>query len=150
MAEVVTLDTSAFLTLTGDEPGADTVQQLVMDALAGKIVLHAAFVMLAEIEYITLREEGEDAARRRLADVKTLPVHWHHSDDEWCAAAAKLKAKNAMSLADAFVAALARRLHATLVHKDPEFAVLGPTVKQQMLPPKVGLALLKGRPKAAK
>ena len=57
--------------------------------------------------------------------------------------AAKLKAQHTMSLADAFVASLARRLNATLVHKDPEFSALGHAVKQKMLPPKAGPAKTK-------
>ena len=39
-----------------------------------------------------------------------------------------------LSFADAFVVALAHRLDATLVHKDPEMAELGTVVKQQVLP----------------
>ena len=37
MADVVVFDTSAFLTLTGEEPGADTVQNFITDALAGEV-----------------------------------------------------------------------------------------------------------------
>ena len=39
MADAVLFDTSAFLTLTGEgeEPGADTVQKLITDALEGEI-----------------------------------------------------------------------------------------------------------------
>jgi predicted nucleic acid-binding protein len=63
-------------------------------------------------------------------------VKWHHSDDALCGTAAKLKAANKRSFADAFVAALAQRLDATLIHKDPEFLALTDAVKQRMLPPK--------------
>lgn len=136
MAKVGVLDTSAFLTLTDEEPGAETVQEVIADAIAGNADLHAAFVSLAEIEYITLQRKGHEVARKRLADIKSLPIRWHHSDDEWCSAAAKLKAAHKLSLADSFVAALAQRLDATLVHKDPEFGTLGDAVKQQMLPAK--------------
>jgi predicted nucleic acid-binding protein len=129
-------DTSAFLTLTGDEPGADQVQAHVTEAIAGRVQLNASFVSLTEVEYITLQEEGEEAARQRLAEVRFLPIQWHHSDDELCSAAANLKAAHRVSFADSFVAALAQRLDATLVHKDPEFNALAGVVKLEMLPPK--------------
>ena len=140
MADAVVLDTSAFLTLTGDEPGADTVQKFITDALAGVIDLHASFVSLTEIEYITRQKEGEETARERLADIKALAIQWHHSDDALCSSAAKLKAAHKVSFADAFVAATALRLHATLVHKDPEFDALQGILKLHPLPPKTGAA----------
>jgi predicted nucleic acid-binding protein len=136
VADTVIFDTSAFLTLTGEEPGADTVQDFITDALAGEIVLHASFVSLTEIEYITRQKEGEQAAERRLADIKALPIRWHHSDEALCSDAAKLKAAHKVSFADAFVAATAQRLNATLVHKDPEFAALNGVIKLHPLPPK--------------
>lgn len=136
MADAVVFDTSAFLTLTGEEPGADTVQQFITDALAGAIQLHASFVSLTEVEYITRQEEGEETARQRLADLKALPIHWHHSDDALCSETAKLKAAHKLSFADAFVAATAKRFEAVLVHKDPEFNAVSGVVRQRMLPPK--------------
>jgi len=140
VAEAVLLDTSAFLTLTGDEPGADTVQGFITDAMAGEVALHASFVSLTEVEYITIQEEGEATARQRLADIKALPIQWHHSDDALCSAAGKLKAGHKLSFADSFVAATAQRLGAVLVHKDPEFKALSGLVKQQMLPAKTAPA----------
>ena len=38
MADAVILDTSAILTLTGNEPGADEVQIYLIDAIAGRIL----------------------------------------------------------------------------------------------------------------
>mgnify|MGYP001587443794 FL=1 len=136
MADRAEFDTSAFLTLTGDELGADQVQAHITDAIAGRIQLHASFVSLTEVEYITLQEEGQEAAQERLAEVRTLSIRWHHSDDALCSAPAKLKAAHRISFADSFVAALAQRLDATLVHKDPEFSTLTDMVKLEMLPPK--------------
>ena len=138
MADAVVFDTSAFLTLTGEEPGADTVQKFITDALAGEKDLHASFVSLTEIEYITRQKEGEKIARERLADLKALPIQWHHSDDALCGEAAKLKAAHKISFADAFVAATALRIQATLVHKDPEFDALAGLLKLYGLPPKTG------------
>jgi predicted nucleic acid-binding protein len=65
-------------------------------------------------------------------------VKWHHTDDALCSEAAKLKAAHKVSFADAFVAATALRLNATLVHKDAEFGALQGVIKLHTLPPKTG------------
>ena len=138
VAETFVLDTSAILALTGNEPGASEVQALLADAIAGRIRMHSSFVTLTEVEYITTQKEGAEAARQRVADLIALPIQWLHSDAALCSEAAKLKAAHKISFADAFVAATAARLDATLIHKDPEFGALAGVVKQQMLPPKSG------------
>jgi len=138
VADSVVLDTSAILTLTGNEPGADEVHKYLAEAIAGRIQLHGSFATLTEVEYITAQEEGAEAARQRLADLMTMPAQWLHSDPALCHEAARLKAAHKISLADAFVAATARRFDATLVHKDPEFHPLAAELKQHMLPPKSG------------
>lgn len=136
MAENIVLDTSAILTLTGNEPGADEVQAYLTDAIIGRVTLHGSFVSLTEVEYITLQEEGEAVARQRLIDLNALPIHWLHSDQALCGEAAKFKAAHKVSFADSFVAATTIRFDAILVHKDPEFQPLAATVRQKMLPPK--------------
>ena len=52
--------------------------------------------------------------------------------------AGELKAKHRLSVADAWIAALAQERNATLVHKDPEFEQVEATVKALKLPYKVG------------
>jgi predicted nucleic acid-binding protein len=145
VAEVFVLDTSAWIALDEKEPGADEVEAILAASWLGRAEIHAAFVTLTELEYIRTREFDAPQAAELLAFVRAQRVTWHHSDDEWCTAAAKLKAQHTLSLADAFVAALARRLNATLVHKDPEFAALGHAVKQKMLPPKAAAAKIRAK-----
>jgi ribonuclease VapC len=139
VADAVVLDTSAILTLTGDEPGADEVQRFLADAIAGRIQLYGSFATLTEVEYITEQEEGSEIAHKRLSDLNALPVQWLHSDAALCHKAAKLKVAHKISFADAFVAATAARFNATLVHKDPEFHLLATEVKQHTLPRKSSL-----------
>jgi PIN domain nuclease of toxin-antitoxin system len=74
VADATVLDTSAILTLTGNEPGADEVQTCLAAAIAGRIQLHGSFASLTEVEYITTQEEGAEAARQRLADLNALPI----------------------------------------------------------------------------
>ena len=138
MAEAVVLDSSAFLALAEEEAGADAVEARIAGAIRGHLSLHASFVSLTEVEYISLQEKGPVIAAARLVAMKALPILWHHTDDAMCSAAAKLKAGHKLSFADAFVVALAQKLDATLVHKDPEIVALGSAVKQQELPPKRG------------
>lgn len=50
-----------------------------------------------------------------------MPITRVESTASLSIAAAKLKAKHRISVADAWIAALAQEKNATLVHKDPEF-----------------------------
>ncbi|MBI2946926.1 MAG: PIN domain-containing protein [Verrucomicrobia bacterium] len=136
MAEGLVLDTSACFALLENETGAEAVEAHLLDARAGRLAIHAAFVTLTEVEYIITQERGAEDAESALSKMKAWPIQWHHSDDALCSAAAKLKAAHRISLADSFVAALAQQLDATLIHKDPEFNTLESVVKLTMLPPK--------------
>ncbi len=138
MADALVLDTSACLALLEDEAGADIVEAHLLEARAGRIALHGSFATLTEVEYITTQERGAGDAAEALGKMKAWPVQWHHSDDAMCSTAAKFKAAHKLSFADSFVVALAQRLDATLIHKDPEMAALEGAVKQRMLPPKSG------------
>jgi len=140
VADPVLLDTSAFMALTDREPGFERVQGLLKAARRGETELHASFVTLTEIRYILTYDRGAEKAARISAAVRKFPVRWHHSDDDLCNAAAALKAAHKVSFADAFVAATAQRLNATLVHKDPELDALGGVVKLEQLPLKAKAA----------
>jgi PIN domain nuclease of toxin-antitoxin system len=50
VADAVVLETSAILTLTGNEPGAGEVQTYLAEAIAGHIQLHGSFASLTEVE----------------------------------------------------------------------------------------------------
>ena len=133
----VFLDTSAWFALAEDEAGSDEVISLIHDSWRGVTAIHSCFVTLAELEYVRTQEKGGASATALIEWARRQPVHWHHSDGALCSAAAKLKAAYKISFADSFVAALAQRLNATLVHKDPEFAAVNSEIKQHMLPTKM-------------
>ena len=63
----------------------------------------------------------------------TLPVEWVHESPKLLERAASIKASHPLSLADAWIAATALELGATLVHKDPEFESL-PALIEERLP----------------
>lgn len=140
MSEVFVLDTSAWIALDEKEPGADEVEAMLSQAWLGHAEAHASFSTLTELEYIRTQERDAQQAAELLAFAKSQPVIWHHSDDALCSEAAKLKASHKVSFADAFVAATAQRLNATLVHKDPEFDALKGVIKLHSLPPKTRAA----------
>jgi predicted nucleic acid-binding protein len=136
VADSFLLDTSAFMTLADKEPGFERVRDLLKAGKRGEIDLHASFVTLTEMRYILTYDRGAEKAARISGALRKFPVQWHHSDDALRDDAAKLKAAHKVSFADAFVAATAQRLNATLVHKDPEFDALAGAIKLLPLPPK--------------
>jgi len=138
VADSFLLDTSAFITLTDKEPGFEHVQSLLKAGKRAEVELHASFVTLTEVRYILTYDRGEEKAARISAALRKFPVQWHHSDDALCEEAAKVKATHKVSFADAFVAATALRLNATLVHKDPQFDALKGAIKLHALPLKSG------------
>ncbi len=56
------LDSFALLAYFGNEPGAETVEQLLGQAQNQTVTLHLSLVNLGEVYYITQRERGRDIA----------------------------------------------------------------------------------------
>ena len=127
------LDTSALLTLRGNEPGAERVDALLAEASTGAVVCHGCFMSLMEVFYRVWKNEGEAAGRKAYAACLTLPISWLHESPALLERAASIKACHPLSLADAWIAASALELGATLVHKDPEFEKL-PSIIEERLP----------------
>ena len=132
--EVFILDTSALLAYIEDEDGAGYVDDLLIRAERNEIAIYIAFVSLAEVMYITLQEKNEDTAQARVDLIKSLSCTIEESSESLNFTAARLKAKNRISLADAYIAALCQEHNGILVHKDPEFDKLFPAINQHKLP----------------
>jgi len=115
------LDTSAWLTLIEDEAGSDAVQEILEQTQAGEAVVFVSFMSFMEVYYITLQERGEGEALERVNLIAALPVLRVESTEGLNILAAELKAMHRLSVADAWIAALAKEREAPLVHKDPEF-----------------------------
>jgi len=124
------LDTSALLSFIEDEAGADRVEK----ALKQSTTL-LPWLVLLETYYITLQEEGQAEADRRIALIKQLKVKivWD-MDEPTLLTAGRLKADHRVSLADAVIAAFAIRRAAVLMHKDPEFEALTGLLPMESLP----------------
>ena len=119
--ELYVLDISALLTLIEDEPGADLVQDILQRSREGKVVVLVSFMSFMEVYYITLQERDTGEARARVDLMTSLPVLRVESTDSLGQIAGELKAKQRLSVADAWIAALARDRNAVLIHKDPDF-----------------------------
>ena len=136
-AETFVLDTSALLCLKENEPGASEVEALLRQQGKKGAVL-VSFMSVMELAYILKQEQGETAAHQGILQLKQLPVQIIESDEPLGLAAARIKAGHKLSVADAWIAATAERLGATLVHKDPEFESLANLIRLKALPWKTG------------
>ena len=136
--DIYVLDTSAWLTLIEDEAGADRIEALLNQARAGEIIVLVSFMSFMEVYYITMQERDQNEAQARVDLMAALPVLRVNSTAALGLLAGELKAKHRMSVADAWIAALAQARNATLVHKDPEFGQVEATIKVLKLPYKVG------------
>jgi predicted nucleic acid-binding protein len=114
------LDTSALLTLHDDEPGADTVADLLYQAQQGDATCFASFMTQMELLYRVWKDKGEAAGRLAYEQCLALPIIWVQVDGSLIEKVAEIKATHAISVADAWIAATAVLQGATLVHKDPE------------------------------
>ncbi len=132
-AEIIVLDTSALLCLKENEPGAAEVEAVLRQQGKNETVF-ISFMSVMELAYILEQEQGETAARQGILQLKQLPIHIVESDQPLGLAAARIKAGHKLSVADAWIAATAERLSATLVHKDPEFKSLAKLIRLRTLP----------------
>ncbi|HYG65983.1 MAG TPA: PIN domain-containing protein [Thermoanaerobaculia bacterium] len=124
------LDTSAIMALIEEEEGAARVQEVLEQE---STIL--PWLVLMEVYYVTQQEKGSSEADRRYALLRQLPaeVPWN-MDEATVLTAARFKAEFRLSLADALIAAFARRREATLLHKDPEFEALAGQIELEALP----------------
>jgi len=134
------LDTSALLTMIEDEAGADVVQTLLEQARTEDIAILLSFMSFMEVYYITLQERGLEEALARIDLMTALPVLRVESTESLSTLAAEIKAMHRLSVADAWIAALAKERGAVLVHKDPEFEQVEKMIGVLCLPYKAAFA----------
>jgi predicted nucleic acid-binding protein len=128
------LDTSAILTFTDNEEGADAVEGLLESAKKGETLVHISDMTAMELYYVSLGERGEEEAERLLLFVRALPVTELSLESALVLPAARLKAGYKISVADAWIAATAAVHDLILVHKDPEFERISEEVSLLSLP----------------
>ena len=76
-AAQVVLDSHALLKLLRDEPGADTVAELLERAGERDEPVHMTEVNYAELQYIIRRKDGDGMWAAIAAELKAAPVQFH-------------------------------------------------------------------------
>ena len=123
------LDASALMTFFENRPGANKVEELLVDAADAERPLAMSVVNWGEVYYSISRAHGEKAAAAKLQEIAQLPIEVFDVDTEMAKLAASLKAQYNLSYADCFAAALAQARKATLVTSDKDFERVGTAVK---------------------
>ena len=126
------LDTSALFALRDKEAGAERVAALLKGAALGEQQCYGCFMTLMEVYYRVWKDEDAQAGRLAYQTCLALPVEWVHESSALLERAASIKALHPLSLADAWIAASALELGATLVHKDPEFESLPGLIEERL------------------
>lgn len=128
------LDSFALITYLQDEPGRAQVEAIFERALQGRAEVLLSIINYGEVVYITAREQGRVRAQATIAGIDQLPIMVVDADRALTFAAAHIKARKAISYADAFAVALAVRQDATLLTGDPEMRAVENEAEIEWLP----------------
>jgi predicted nucleic acid-binding protein len=123
------LDSFALIAYFRDEPGADTMENLLVGASKKDHPLHMSDVNYAEVKYSILKKDGATLWADAAKVLQGLPIDFHSTTRALADSAADFKARFKLSLADAFAAALAKEKKAELVTGDAEFNPLEREIK---------------------
>jgi ribonuclease VapC len=134
VTETFVLDSFAVLALLGREPGSQEVAKLLRKAQEGKARVLMSWVNAGEVAYIVERRWGVERLYAALAVMEATALEIVPVERELALMAAHIKTEHAIAYADAFAAALAQHLAATLVTGGPEFKLLEGVVDIHWLP----------------
>ena len=127
---VKVLDSFALIAYFRDEPGAETMESLLVSAGKKDSPLHMTDVNYAEVKCSIVMKDGAEAWAEAAKILQGLPIDFHSTTRALADAAADFKARFVkISLADAFAAALAKEKKAEIVTGDPEFKPLEKEIK---------------------
>ena|SRR6266542_2951905 len=113
------------------EPNWEEVSEIFKNALDNRCEIFMSAVNWGEVYYITQREGGAEKAELYRKIIDAFPIEIIHTDEEQVLSAARYKAFNKISYADAFAASLSELRKATLVTGDNEFRQIGRSIKIQ-------------------
>lgn len=123
------LDSFALIAYFRDEPGAETMEDLLVAGGKKDNPLLMSDVNYAEVKYSVMKKDGAAAWAEAANILQGLPIDFHSTTRALADTAADFKARFKLSLADAFAAALAKEKRAELVTADPEFKPLEKEIK---------------------
>lgn len=113
---IYVLDACAVIAYLGNEPGADVVEQALLDP-ASRCLIHS--INLCEVFYHFHRAGDEQAATDAVKDVRHLGIAERSDfDEEFWMESGRLKAQGRISLADCFAITLTNRTGGTLLTSD--------------------------------
>jgi predicted nucleic acid-binding protein len=121
MSSTKVLDSYALIAFLENEPGADTVRELIVQAEAGRLKLAMCVINLGEIWYSIARTTSPKTADRFVQEIQGMAIEFVNADWGVTQQAAIYKARGRISFADCFAAALAKARKAEVVTGDKEF-----------------------------
>jgi uncharacterized protein len=123
------LDSWAMMAFFENEPSADQVEKILIDAHATETPLLMSVVNVGELWYSITRAHSQADADKIVNELRALKVEFVDATWELTKQAAQFKAKGKIAYADCFAAALAKERKAELVTGDPEFKQVEGEVK---------------------
>lgn len=124
MTNTVVLDSYALIAFFEDEPGADMVRKLLLEAEKGQVRLLMCVVNLGEIWYSIARVKDAATADQYISQVRGMAIEVIDADWELTRRAAEFKRRGGLAYADCFAAATATMFSAKLVTGDKELEKL--------------------------
>jgi predicted nucleic acid-binding protein len=118
------LDSYAMMAFFEDEPGADFVRSLILQAEENKVELLMSVLNLGEVWYSIARTNSTEIADRYIHEIEGMAIEIVDVDWQLTRRAAAFKVNGNISYADCFAAALAKNRKAELITGDTEFKVL--------------------------
>lgn len=129
MQSSVVLDAYAVLAFFQNEPGADMIRKLILEAVEGRLDLAMCVVNAGEVWYSIARKKSAEQADAYLREIQSMPIEIVDVGWELARQASLYKMKGNISYADCFAAALAKLRKAELVTGDKEFKTLAGDIK---------------------
>jgi len=123
------LDSYALMAFFEDEPGADFVRGLILQAEEGSTNLLMNVVNLGEVWYSIARTNSAEIADQYVQEIMGMAIEIVEVDWQLTHQAAAYKVNGNISYADCFAAALAKTRKAELITGDEEFNVLQDEIK---------------------
>ncbi len=121
MARLRVLDSWSLMAFFEDEPGAERVETLLLDAEKSGQPLLMSVINWGEVWYSIARRQGKKIAEQFIQDIDKMAIEIVDVDLTLTRIAAEIKSKHKMSFADCFAAALSKQQKAELVTGDKEF-----------------------------
>ena|SRR5438105_3244568 len=122
--KALVLDSWAIMAWLKGEACGPVVEQYLMDAFAGRLLLSISVLNLGEIFYLTAKYRNRAVASQVLQRIAGYGVSTLPAPNDLVMKAARLKAGWPISYADSFAAATALDRNEPLVTGDPEFRAL--------------------------